>query len=285
MRATDLKVDTWTGKKILTSVLLGSNIRAPHENNEFLKKLQKASIYFRWLACSLLPEAYKHYSQQSDRKFPEATVLHHMYAVVEDNVLEAWCAAIREDTVQHLSLHFDGVRVHKDQSGDVQAYCKKHMDHIALVTGFAVTIKAKESFYFADLIRKYASSKENCDIDDLFKKPGNCIPTALGHLTGEFAELKRILNDADNPVNAYAGSRSCRTYQQVQTMTKHTLIPHVGFAADRCGNYLLHFEHNGNPHCVAASVSEDSDHVVIWDVDEKNHPEVQRLTAFSSSCS
>ena len=75
----DLKVDATTGKKLLQAVLNGSALHAPHEANEFLKLLQKAAIYIRWLACSVLPDVYTLCKDDPKRKYPEASVVHFMW--------------------------------------------------------------------------------------------------------------------------------------------------------------------------------------------------------------
>jgi hypothetical protein len=268
-----LHVDASTGKQILSSVLHGGQIRQPYEKNEFLVRLQKASIYLRWLACALMPEAYEYYCQQPDKKFPEATVLHHFYTVIEDCIMSSWCEFIREDTVQHLSLHFDGIRVDADHRNagspdGVKTLISTCEDHIAEATGFNVKIKVKKHLYFIELIHLYAS-KELALIHEVFKKKGNCIPISLAHITGEYDHIQKVLSDINNPLNLYADTRNCRTYTQAQQMTSHSIVPHPGFANRADGHYLLHSEHDGNPHCVAVAVTSGQTEVVVFDGEDK----------------
>lgn len=57
------------GKKMLISVLCGGSPPSTHVGNEFVAKLQKVSIYLRWLAISLLPSEYSYFlSKQSGKK-------------------------------------------------------------------------------------------------------------------------------------------------------------------------------------------------------------------------
>ena len=55
-------------------------------------------------------------------RFPEATTFHYMWTAVEDNILEAWVSYLRRQDYQHISLHYDGVRI-DNRGADVQEIC------------------------------------------------------------------------------------------------------------------------------------------------------------------
>ena len=151
----DLQTDISTGKQLLHSVLHGGLLKTPHESNAFLQKLQKASIYLRWLACSIMPDAYEFYCNQPDKKFPECTVLQHLCTIVEDHIMEALTDFIRFHPVRHLSLHFDGIRLNvdyrlnEDEAQDVDILMRLAENHIAEATGFLVQFKVKRHQYLS----------------------------------------------------------------------------------------------------------------------------------------
>ena len=45
-----------------------------------------------------------------------------MWTAVEDNILEAWVSYLRRQDYQHISLHYDGVRI-DNRGADVQEIC------------------------------------------------------------------------------------------------------------------------------------------------------------------
>ncbi|CAE8658603.1 unnamed protein product [Polarella glacialis] len=271
----DLQTDISTGKQLLHSVLHGGLLKTPHESNAFLQKLQKASIYLRWLACSIMPDAYEFYCNQPDKKFPECTVLQHLCTIVEDHIMEALTDFIRFHPVQHLSLHFDGIRLNVDyrlnvdEPQDVEILMRLAENHIAEATGFLVQFKVKRHQYLSELINEHTVSKTKVDVPHIFLKRGNCIPLALAHITGEYQHIQTGLSDTDNRDNMYAASRFSRTYRQALTLTHCKLVPHTGFAIDADGVYLLHTDGAGSPHCIGVTVKDAKSSVIIWDGEEQ----------------
>ncbi|CAE8656395.1 unnamed protein product [Polarella glacialis] len=271
----DLQTDISTGKQLLHSVLHGGLLKTPHESNVFLQKLQKASIYLRWLACSIMPDAYEFYCNQPDKKFPECTVLQHLCTIVEDHIMEALTDFIRHHPVQHLSLHFDGIRLNVDyrlnvdEPQDVEILMRLAETHIAEAAGFLVQFKVKRHQYLSELITEHTVSKTKVDVPHIFLKRGNCIPLALAHITGEYQHIQTGLGDTDNRDNMYAASRFSRTYRQALTLTQCKLVPHTGFAIDADGVYLLRTDGDGSPHCIGVTVKDAKSSVIIWDGEEQ----------------
>ena len=90
------------GKGILMKVMNGGQPPAQLQKNQFIKKLQQASIFCRWVACSALPEIYQEMQEDADREQPEASTLFFMWTVVEDLVLSAWIEHVRELQPEHI---------------------------------------------------------------------------------------------------------------------------------------------------------------------------------------
>jgi len=207
----ELKVDCATGKKLLQAVLNGSALHAPYEANEFLKLLQKAAIYIRWLACSVLPDVYTLCKDDPKRKFPEASVVHFMWTAVQDAILTSWLGFVRQRPVSHLSLHYDGIRIDKEPPGQVSEFRARCTDHIVKETGFIVNIREKEHHYLFDLLKSSSGSISHVDtVHEGFVRPGNCVPTALMHLFEQEELMRTFLEQKDHHHNVYAHTRGHR---------------------------------------------------------------------------
>jgi len=106
-----LKMNLPEGKQVLNSVFNGGRPPRGLEQNEFLKGLQRASRFMRWLACSLALDLYSHNSEDPKRLFPTATTCTYVWMAIEDRILTSIIDWMNRYPLQHLSLHFDGVRV------------------------------------------------------------------------------------------------------------------------------------------------------------------------------
>ena len=87
--------------------------------------------------------------------------------------------------------------------------------------------------------------------------PGNCIVSAISHCLPDTTELIAQVSDASHPPNAAALSRRARTYKAVASLTGVTLVAHHGMVLDGPGDYLVHSECAGDPHCVLVRVMND----------------------------
>ena len=66
------------GKQLLTSVLYGGSVPARLQGNDFMAKVQKVSVYLRWLAVSLLTAEFDEFcGDNSGKKNPESSALSH----------------------------------------------------------------------------------------------------------------------------------------------------------------------------------------------------------------
>lgn len=87
----ELKVSREEGKKVLTAVLYGSALPENFSGNDFLIRLNKVSLYFRWLAMSLLEDEFHRFRKpEVNKKNPDMSILSHLYLAAEDYILTAW---------------------------------------------------------------------------------------------------------------------------------------------------------------------------------------------------
>ena len=107
-RATQAK-----GKNLLIRVFNGPAVPScVADGKSFLQDVFKVSLYCRWLAVSFFPEEYAKFQQRASKKHPDSSVLSFLYFIVEDVVLTAAAEDLSRQNPQHLSLHYDGVRVY-----------------------------------------------------------------------------------------------------------------------------------------------------------------------------
>ena len=66
------------GKKALHTVLFGGQIPSLLSQNAFMRKLQQASIFLRWTACSLMREVYEAVASLPEKTNPQASTLHYL---------------------------------------------------------------------------------------------------------------------------------------------------------------------------------------------------------------
>ena len=268
------------GKKVLHSVLFGGQIPAPQRGIAFLQQLQQASIYLRWTACSLMREVYSAVESLPEKANPQASTLHYLYASVEDYILEAWTDCISRHRPGHLSLHFDGVRVGRFSSEvEISNICQEAMDAIKEKTGFEVNIVEKHHYLFRQLCRTPAESVEEPVAYEDLHLQGNCIPLAIARLMPEkLSDIKKVL-EASNHKNKEAAQRGSRCYSSVLTSLNIAVTPEHELNIEDKGKYLLHTDHDGNPHCLACQVG-DNGLVSLWDGRYKTTMLLDQLLSF-----
>ncbi len=261
----DLRTNLPGGKHVLTTVLNGSAVPPRWQENEFLLNVQRLARYLRWVACSLLPDVYETCKKDTTRRFPEASTLFYLWTAVEDSVLSAWLDYVHKYPTTHLSLHFDGIRIQKELPCDTAEFCKRCADYIAEETGFKVLIREKFHRTLLHILPLRSETEELGDVDDVFIRKGNCIYAAVMHLIGRTAEIRAVLSDTESAISVAANARGVRSYVSVRDSLQLGLAPHRGCEFPVAGLYLLHTEHDGNPHCVAVTYPEDDSPVTIID--------------------
>ena len=260
-----LKVSVAEGKQTLVSILYGAAPPEKPEDPTFIANVQKLSLYMRWLAVMLLPEEFEAF-KSNGKKNPDASTLAHLYMALEDVILTHWCEYVMsQHHPQHLSLHYDGIRVSLGRNMSVTDLCVESEEYIKSKTGFEVHIREKKHLTVLELLKQSTVKSQFASLfeaGDPHLLPGNCIPHALVCLEAVTAENSRAkLAENARPENEYAKQRRCRTYQQCMELLSCRLHPHIfhGKLSLPQGSWILHTENGGLPHCVAMThlASED----------------------------
>ena len=240
-----LKLPVAEGKQVVNAILNGGTLPEKLKDCTWTRRLQRASIYFRWLACSLLQDDYKELLRKGEKPFPSATMFYYMWTAVEDFVLEHWCRFLLRLKPTHLSLHFDGVRVNTNTHDDVSALQKECEEHIKTNTGFTVSLAEKKHLHVEDLLFSLSETKEQVDeVPEFLLADGNCIPCALWHLSDAQArERFETIFSQDCTENRYCNERKHRTYKQCSDMLKLLFTPCQGLPEPLEGKFILHLEH------------------------------------------
>ena len=255
------------GKEILNALVNGGAIPPHLRNNESAQKLQRLSLYLRWVACNLLHDDYMKLKDSKQKQFPSATTFSLMWHAVEDRILQAWTEHIlaTQTKPSHLSLHFDGVRVSRNVMEEAQRYIESCQKAIKEKTSFDVVIVEKKAKDFMSHVREQSTQKvEIRHLPDACTLVGNCIPCALWHI----APLLRLtitssIQNHELSENTEALKRRWRTYRSAAALYKTDLMCSVGLPADDVLSYILHYEGNGCPHCVAVQVLADRQNVMV----------------------
>ena len=256
-----LKFPECHGKKILLPVLQGASLPEAFEDNEFLKKLQKVSLYLRWLAMSALPDVHDLIKLDEKRPFPESSVLYYMWSAVEDYILSAWARHCQTKEPPHLSLHYDGIRISKDAVSPLASFLESSISHIKTSTGFDVRIREKKHALLFDTWKEQSAFQSKVKtMPDALAKDGNCILAAIWWLLPEKrGDIEAYLEDTKSPANVAAASRRSRSYAEVMRALGIQLVPVVTDPLVlQTGNHIAHAECDGNPHCVAVVRSADA---------------------------
>eukprot|EP00438_Fugacium_kawagutii_P003693 Skav206833 [mRNA] locus=scaffold3672:167985:175192:- [translate_table: standard] len=256
--ARELGMSKSRGKKILTSVLYGGSLPAGLGENDFLINLSKVSLFFRWLAISLLTEEFNRFmSPDINKKNPENSILAHLYLALEDCVLSSWCDHLLSMQPEHLSLHFDGVRVSTFENHSVEEICQSSEKHIENQTGFCVKILEKQHQTVLQQVRACAEEEipSMSAGNSLLEKMGNCIPAALASLQDKDRISNLLAGEAEQPM--------ARSYRQCEALCNVKLVPCLEFAKVKTGIFLFHSESGGMPHCVSLHIDEDGS-LPIW---------------------
>ena len=169
------------------------------DSGEILKKVQRLSMLLRWLACSCLPEEYLRFTA-IDKKWAEASTFAVWWQRAEAFVLQSWVLFVLTKPSLHLSLHFDGIRLHRDRvaefEGGVEACAKACSVHIAKETGFQVEIVEKRHYVLVALIESEATQEDAAvpELGTVLLETGNCTARSqsLAELARRCISLPRV---------------------------------------------------------------------------------------------
>lgn len=267
--AEELQMSVEDGKKLLVSIFYGGATPERLRSSQFVQNLQRASVFCRWLAMSLFTDEYKCFaSAESKKKNPDSSILSHLYFALEDHILTSWCEYIQKEVgPEHLSLHFDGVRLNVGSQKTVAQLCSESEQHILSTTGFRVKVLEKKHRTVLQSLQATACKHKVSDLPDthILRRTGNCILhglMALGCFKGNCDEKL-----ADPQSAAYMEQRGSRTYMQCSEIAECPLFP-VPFCLLKdvpLGKWLLHMENGSAPHCVAFSYQDSDGDVTVWD--------------------
>ena len=261
------------GKLLLTSLLFGAAVPGRLAGNDFVQNLHKVSLYMRWAGISFLREEYDNFAQDtSGKRNPDNSTLAHLYFVCEDVVLTAWTDfLVSKCRLEHLSLHYDGVRISKSSVTDLKDLCTSSSKYIEEKTGFCVKIREKQHKSILQLLKDTSPVKEPpfAATSPVLKESGNCILYSVVSLAGRALDFEAKLSDESLPANVYREQRKSRTYKQCAELMDTLLYPMLLTGENvPSGKFLMHTENGQTPHCVAVHRSPGSEHeVIVWDTD------------------
>ncbi len=131
--------------------------------------------------------------------------------------------------VSHVSLHYDGIRVgFNSNQPDIIAICAECQKRVLERTGFQINIRRKLHYTFVDCVRSLTPHSDSpLQIDDVLRVEGNCIPTALLHLTGNGAITTTLMNDT-LPENVLAKKDKHRSYESCEKLFTVQFYPFKG---------------------------------------------------------
>lgn len=247
------------GKEIINTVLNGGNPPASLKSHDIVRGLQRMSQYFRWMACNLLHDDYMSLAENKQKTFPSSTIMSLMWTSIEDVILRSWTEHVLQNPNKpgHLSLHFDGIRVSADHIGESQEdYIKACQDAIYKHTGFQVKIVAKKHSSFIELVKsKGTHANALTNVPAILLQAGNCIPCALWHVVPlSRPTVTTAISDEALPRNVEATKLRYRDYRSLASLCSVDLACCVGLPASHIKSFLLHYEGDGIPHCVAVRV-------------------------------
>ena len=267
-----LKMPVSEGKRVLAAMLQGQAARGEVAGKADAQRIIALGRFLRWLACSLAPRVYSALKGSEDpnaKKWPEASTLAYLWQGVEDHVLEVMLQFVRGQMTEHVSMHFDGLRVDRgrvrleaEDGGDgVREMCARLQDHVLERTGYAVQIVSKEHLSFMELLRGVGGEPLQPPPPAHMLGSENCIPLALGAVLGDSS-----LWNAFGPAAPVPGSQAGRprAYRDVAADMGVQLVPELDLYALAEGKWLLHSENGGRPHCVAVQVQSRQQSTVYW---------------------
>ena len=259
--------DLTAGKLLLQKALGGGQISEGHENNSLLLKVSRLARVLRWAACSVLPDVYTSYSSREDKR-AESSTFAIFWQRAENMIICSWYSWILQHRPSHLSLHFDGIRVDakciESLGVSVDDFNIQAEKHIREATGFDVKIVEKKHQTFIEMLLglPHQPAAVPRDARELLRN-GNCIPLGLWRCNRLGGDILGCIKE-DDASNAAALATGSRTYRRSFSVCKVVARAHVGFSPKVSGFYLLHFEGDGNPHCVAVEFYKEQSKVTVY---------------------
>ena len=276
----EMAVTLAEGKEALVAVLNGKQVRDEDDGAPILKQVQRLGRCLRWLSWESMPLLHRRLSEDAQKQNPDTGMIFHMWSAIEDIILEKWSSYIMEHhRPQHLSLHFDGMRVRCPDMGNVDAFCRDCAAHILSTTGFNVTIRPKVHKYVLDV---YNGRSEACpsmshegDWSTL-STAGYCIPAAMAAL---FPAIK-----SDIEMKLQANSTTHHSYEWVTDARQMGLTVEYWAMEDdwvrlHDGKYLMHVDGASGAHCVGLIVRDNQAETIVFEVGQARQAPMSALTS------
>ena len=278
----ELKVIASEGKELLFNAFCGASIAT--DAAPILLRVQEAGRFYRWLAISIMEKEFVTLLQEPEI-WAEASVASHLWMGVEDFVIWQWTQLITQHRFEHLSLHFDGIRVDRVcvelissvHQGDeettrqdaVAHVCELSTKHIMDRCGYTMRIRQKNHQFLEDkLTRLNEEHVHDSPASALLKCNGNCIYLALARLTGRTHECEEIIQQLESHIGRRdTGVSPGRSYGSCAEKLNIRLLPNFKLPNQAC-KLLLHCETRGSPHCLAVQIG-DGDVCSIWNRDKE----------------
>ena len=203
----------------------------------------------------MLPDVYRKNVADNSCDWADATTFHYFWAGAEDAVLDAMCGHVMQHEPKHLSLHFDGIRVDKAVVVSIEQLRTDIEQAVKEKTGFTVSVVEKKHKLLIELLE---SDGAHLDTPHDLVITGNCIPLAMYRILP--SEFRRPIIDrvGESPLVGGALHRSYSDFlpESLSPQCGLYLEPSVGYTINGPGEYLLHSEMDGCPHCIAVTVVE-----------------------------
>ena len=150
-------------KRVILSVAHGGAIPEVDdvETSRWLKGLSLESRLLRWVACSDFLVLHKQFIDEN-RSWPENSTSAYWWQTLEDRVLRCVEDVVFASTSSHLSLHFDGFMVHRDNQLECTTaeFLNLLDQRLMETTGFIIPFVVKEHFSFTQLLRARAGQDD-----------------------------------------------------------------------------------------------------------------------------
>lgn len=267
----DVGLSPSKGKELFARVLHGGSLPEEYKNMPFFQRLRGEARLLRWVSLSACPDLYDTIRQEPARKFPESSIFHFWWTPVEDAILEAWVRSVLPSNPKHLSLHFDGLRLHSDDIEDQRRFVEQSERAILERTGFTVKIVRKDHYFFLDGARSKASRVTQVPaVSTDILRDGNCIPLALARIIPDaWHELGSAVQSRTGAAARVAATSGARRYRDWLPYRGYTFEPTRGLDLSGCKHALVHCESRGRPHCVALSKVEGKSTWLLFHSEEQ----------------
>ena len=117
------------GKTLINELINGCTIPSDLMANETAIAISRLGVWLRWIAVSAIPDVFDQLQKDETCNWPMGSTFAYFYQGVESYILEKWLEFVLRYEHQHLSLHYDGIRI---DNHSVQHAMKERMPPMSL---------------------------------------------------------------------------------------------------------------------------------------------------------